>query len=544
MLKLLNNNRFMFIVLMSFSVAVSVILKNENLFDFYNYHYYNPWAWLNGRIGYDVAPASYLTFLNPLIDLPRYFTIVLFNEHINWFYAVNGLWFGWLLFVFYKTLRLIFDTDTVRGCWEVLFTMVIAVTGRMTWFNISSSNNEIILAFINFCGLYFLFKEIKGGPQKQNVKSFIWAGLILGAGLGLKSTSFAVCVAAGLSLIIGFKWLEKPIKFISIFTLCGLVGYLVVNAWWMYKMYDLYDNPFFPFFNNIFQSEYFIKDNISFDNFVPTFNQLAFCPFLALLGNVCNGEGVGADFRLQIFYILAIVWIIYLIIKRKIKYYYQNRPMEFFFYLFLLIYYLVWAKFLGVQHYFIVLEMFGALLVVQTFSVWFRKNKWRPVLYVLSYVLMVVFVSVTLTEDYFNNLQNKDKVIDVEPIKLPNHTLVKLYNMPVAAIVPEIAKYNNDFRAVGMSQFIDVLPYTYTDMTRNGKFKDVIDNLEKQYENQVIIFRLSLNKMQSRIIRNRMQEDLRGKKCRVLRSVEYLFGNPMIICVPHNWVMNETDEKK
>ena len=36
-----------------------------------NYHYYNPWAWWNGRIfDRDVAAAQIQTFHNPLPDFP------------------------------------------------------------------------------------------------------------------------------------------------------------------------------------------------------------------------------------------------------------------------------------------------------------------------------------------------------------------------------------------------------------------------------------------------------------------------------------------
>ena len=31
---------------------------------------YTPWAWLNGRYGFDLAPAQLQTFHNPLVDLP------------------------------------------------------------------------------------------------------------------------------------------------------------------------------------------------------------------------------------------------------------------------------------------------------------------------------------------------------------------------------------------------------------------------------------------------------------------------------------------
>lgn len=533
MSKFLKRDGIVFFLLMLLAIILSIILKNENFFDIANYHYYNPWALLNGRIGYDIAPASINSFLNPLLDLPRYLTIVYLNEHINWFYAINGLWFGWLLFVFYKILLLLFAKSNVV---EVIIALAVAITGRMTLFQVGACTNDIAIAFIDLWGLYFLFKEIKKGPQKQNVSGFIWAGLILGAGLGLKTTSVTVCVAAGLSLLIGFKWLAKPIMFISLFALSGLVGYLLTNGWWMYKMWSLYDNPFFPFLNIIFKSEYFSISSPSTDNFIPSWKQLPFCPYLATIGDVCNAEGVDFDYRLPIAYTIGIGWIIYLLFSRKISYHYKNNRLFFFFYLFLVIDYLLWAKLLGVQHYFVVIEIFLSVLLVHTLSYWYYSKKFRSVFYLISYTLLIILVSVPFVASSFGNLRGANKVIDVEPIRLPAHTLVKMYNLPLGGILPEIAKYNDDFIGVGYWQYIDVVPNLETTITENKKFKQMREVIEQQYDNQILLFRLSSNFKQAKVIYENLQKELIGKKCRVLKnSFAPIFGQQIYICIPKNW---------
>lgn len=524
-----------FVFLMTIAVAISIFLKNENFFDIANYHYYNPWALLNNRIGYDVVPASMNGFLNPLLDLPRYLTIVLFNEHINWFYAINGLWFGGLLFVFYKIVCLFFNKATKQGASWIVFAMLIAITGRMVWFQVGSCTNEIILSFINLSGLYFLLKNLQSNSE-QKLSNFIYAGLILGFAFGLKSVSITICVASGMSLIIGFKWLKNPLRDIAVFALCGLVGYLVANGWWMYKMYSLYDNPFFPFWNDIFKSAYAHQNGISMSDFVPSWKQLAFCPYLTFGGMICNGAEADSDYRLQIGYTLAIIWLVYLIFSGKIKYHYKHNPMMFFFYSFLAIDYLLWAKIFSVQHYFIVVEMFIAVLIVMTLAWLYNRTKHKFVSYAVIYVFALVLLSVPGISNSFGSLQGRSKVIDVEPINLPNNTLIKLYNLPMAGLLPEIAKYSHDFRAVGYSQYIDVSPDMNTDLTNSGKFKEIIGELDKQYENQIVVFRLSANPMQARNIWDRVQNDLKDKKCRRLRnSFDPIFGQPIIICIPKDW---------
>ena len=49
----------------------SLALGQDANWDLQNYHYYNPWAWWNGRIfDWDVAAAQIQTYHNPVLDFP------------------------------------------------------------------------------------------------------------------------------------------------------------------------------------------------------------------------------------------------------------------------------------------------------------------------------------------------------------------------------------------------------------------------------------------------------------------------------------------
>ncbi len=55
------------------SSAVSIALGQDANWDLQNYHFYGPWALLEGRaFGCDIAAAQLQTYLNPLLDLPFY----------------------------------------------------------------------------------------------------------------------------------------------------------------------------------------------------------------------------------------------------------------------------------------------------------------------------------------------------------------------------------------------------------------------------------------------------------------------------------------
>jgi len=72
---------FLGVVIAFWSVFV-VALGKDTSWDFRNYHWYIPYAFLNGRMGLDVAVAHQATYYNPLLDVPFYW---LASHTHSWF---------------------------------------------------------------------------------------------------------------------------------------------------------------------------------------------------------------------------------------------------------------------------------------------------------------------------------------------------------------------------------------------------------------------------------------------------------------------------
>src|SRR6201995_899568 len=49
-----------------------VVLGKDTSWDFRNYHWYAPYAFLNDRLGFDVAVAHQASYYNPYLDIPFY----------------------------------------------------------------------------------------------------------------------------------------------------------------------------------------------------------------------------------------------------------------------------------------------------------------------------------------------------------------------------------------------------------------------------------------------------------------------------------------
>ena len=57
---------------MLFWGAFVIVLGKDTSWDFRNYHWYAPYAFLNNRMGFDIAVAHHASYFNPFLDIPFY----------------------------------------------------------------------------------------------------------------------------------------------------------------------------------------------------------------------------------------------------------------------------------------------------------------------------------------------------------------------------------------------------------------------------------------------------------------------------------------
>ena len=303
-LKFFQNNMCVLFLMLICGMALSVYLSLENAWDFANYHYYNAFAFMHHRLNFDIVPASINTFFNPLIELPLYFAITYLNDFPKLIYALQGISFGLMMFTLVKIFSLFFTPNTLTNVCLILLALFISISGQATLIQVGTCTNEISIAFLILSGLYILLKIIKF-PERQVWYKFLIAGLMMGVALGLKPTCITWCMASGLMLMCCFKYLQKPLQSIVLFALGGLMGFLIINGWWMLVLWRLYQNPFFPFLNGIFKSEYFDAFNFRDVRFLPPNFLTAFIyPFIWFGSLYRINETRLCDYRLTIYYVL------------------------------------------------------------------------------------------------------------------------------------------------------------------------------------------------------------------------------------------------
>ena len=117
----------------------------------------------------------------------------------------------------------------------------------------------------------------------------------------------------------------------------------------------------------------------------------------------------------------------------------------------------------------------------------------------------------------------------METVKMPENSLLKLYNFPTSGVIPILAKYNS-FRALGYNHH-NLKHMEGSDFVERGKFREIRDNIEKEHKGgEIIIYRL-LPHYNSRyvILLNYIEKEIEGKYC---RKLENNLDVKLHICVP------------
>jgi hypothetical protein len=473
---------------LSLFLLITALLSAHNQYDFFwdfiNYHYYNAWAFWEDISAYKIVtpPALMNTYLNPLLDIPLYLLIKYFNNYAAFIYAVQGLWFGVLLFFFWKICLLFFDTKTYSSVLCVILTTLIAATGQNTWFQVGASTNEIQISVFIIGSLYFTLKYLKY-PALQTSAEFFTLGLFLGTALALKQTCVSYIIAGGLGLIIMHKQLRFPQKYISLYVLGGLLGFLLFDGYFMYRNYIELDNALFPAFNELFSAKWFGTYNMIDTRYIPRGLQILYYPYIM---ESHAAETLFYDKRFSIFYTVFLLFALYSLFKKN-KVSFMQNPLNAYLFYFTLIAYIVWISIFGIARYFIVIEMLSALFFVKIV----RAIKIKQLFLLscwISLLIITFFIFVTTPQQSIKwpkvKLATDNHFVYIEPIIIPEDMLVILVNYPIAAMIPLLAQHNKHLTVVNSA----VSEYNNREV---GIFADLSRQTRKSYagDKTVIIFK-------------------------------------------------------
>ena len=412
---------------LAFVVAGGVlsVLKREDVnFDLRNYHYYNPWAWLNDRIGWDLAPAQLQSYINPLLDLP-FFLLVQADVSPRLVGFVMGLPCGAALAFFFWTVRYVCRNLEKRDRRLILtLSLLVGMTGAAGVALIGSTMNEWHVAALVLASVYLVVSS-RGEAARHAL-----AGFLAGAVFGLKFTAGPYGIALGVMAAMRHDVdIGRRLRAVTAMAAGGAAGFAAAYGYWGYVLWREFANPFYPFFNGIFRSPDWFPESFRDDRYgAGSFSDWLLLPFrLAVHGTVAS-DAPQRDPRLAILVVVVLALaatstrlhgLLRLPARAPAPTTEALRDLGIFW----VCAFVLWYAVFGVYRYFIPLELLGSFLIV--YGLWrlFPPVKWRSV------VLACVCLGIAGYTDRpkWGRKRFGDSYFDVRAPALPKGSLVLMY---------------------------------------------------------------------------------------------------------------------
>jgi len=343
--------------------AYVVWLGKDTSWDFRNYHWYIPYALLNGRMGIDIAVAHQGSYYNPFSDVPFYF---LATHTTSWFaIAVLGLFQAANIVPLYLMARSALRMENrVLASAGVSF---FAMTGGLTLSIYGTHYYDNVMSLFTLSGLAILVvrrQEMAAGPLKSVALWCALGGLLCGSAAGLKLpvAPFAMGYAAALVAVGGSR--KHLLTRLVAGGIGGLIGFALCAGFWMWRMEEITGNPLFPYFNDYFRSPFALASPYRDMRFLPTstWKALAF-PILFSIDWRIADDLPYADIRVGIAYLAVIAALAVWLAGRRAKDPLVDPQAARIAFAYAAVSYFFWIKLFAIYRYILQLEMLAPLLI-------------------------------------------------------------------------------------------------------------------------------------------------------------------------------------
>lgn len=402
------------------SAYAALSLGQDASWDQKNYHYYGGYALLNKPPHYDFAPAQVQSFFNPLLHVPSYLMLRYLPPSATALLlgAVQGLNL-WLLYLL--ACRLLRRLGRPQ---RTLLALGCAIAGFYGAANISElgttfGDNLVSILVLSALVLFADYLSPRGSLAGRSRMKLAAAGLLLGTAVGCKLTVAIYAVPVALAwLLLMVLCGERPA---GLATLGAgvLAGFIVTYGYWGLSLYREYDNPFFPYLNNVFRSRFFEPENPMDPRFLPRdWRQRVLYPFYFVKRNALVSETEFRDARMAAGYLALPVLAVWAV-RRRFK---PGRapegspfPGEGRILLFLSVFvagsYVLWQTLFSIYRYSVLLEMLLPLFISVAGVAMLRRVRFA------AYLLLAVnvFICLYLVPLDFGRRQFGDHYLQVRP---------------------------------------------------------------------------------------------------------------------------------
>jgi hypothetical protein len=351
--------------------AIFVVCRGEDrAWDFRNYHWYIPYAFLHGRMAIDVAVAHQATFYNPFLDIPFYWLAT----HLHSWMALGilGAVQGANIVPLYLIMRSVFQGEN-RVLASVILSL-LCMTGSLTLYLAGTTYYDNVMSVFVLSGLALVIvnrDRLREGPLWFGAAVACVAGLLVGSAMGLKlpEAPFALGFAAALAVLPG-DWRHRTSRLLG-GGIGGIAGVALFAGYWFVKMDHLTGNPLFPYFNQFFHSPLALTASYRDMRFIPTHlkTQLLF-PLLFSIDWGVADDLPFHDVRVGVAYVLVIVSLVMALFVRGRHDRFAAPDAAWALIAFVSVSYIAWLKIFGIYRYILLLEMMAPLVIVLAIDLW------------------------------------------------------------------------------------------------------------------------------------------------------------------------------
>lgn len=401
--------------------------------DLRNYHWYNAYAVLTGRIGFDFLPAQMPSFYSPLLDVPFYWAASALPAPLAGFLlgTVQGVNLSLVFALALAALRS--WPEGWRVAWAALLGLMAGLGGGTL--GLAGTTFYDNVTSLGVLGAWLLVAV--GLPAMRAGGRMGWAGLgwsgaaglLAGVAMGLKNP--AVIYAVGLCA--GFLALPLPpvrrLALAFVFGVGVLAGLAAAGGPWMWHLWTEYGNPLFPHMNHIFRSPLAAPEDYRNTAFVLRGwkEALAF-PFVMTADPLRVGEVPWFDLRVVVLYLLVPASVLLALAGRRLGWAGRgdvalaDPALTRFTLLALAAAYGVWLYLFCIYRYLVTVEMLAPLAIVMTAGLLPLGRRLRVALA----LALLLLVQGAMTPANWGRMAWTPRWVEAEvpPIADPDHTMV------------------------------------------------------------------------------------------------------------------------
>ncbi len=414
-------------------------LGKDTSWDFRNYHWYIPYAFLNGREHIDMLVAHQATYYNPFQDIPFY---LLATHTPTWFalFTLGALQGGNVVPLY------ILGRQTLALGEYKLGAGALALLGQtgglgLNMFGTTYHDNTMSIFILSAIALLVVKrKALNEGPLWRSGALAGAAGFTVGLTVGLKLPEFPFAIGFAAALVaLGGDWRRQLVR-LAAGGLGGLIGVAAMMGYWTWHLWETTGNPLFPYFNESFKSPLALPAPYRDMRFLPThFWKAALFPILFAIDWSVADDIPFRDIRVMLAYVTAIAAIVlWLFGKRSKEPLVVPEPARIIL-SFAGVSYLVWLKMFAIYRYIVGLEMLAPVVIA--IAVGLLPIPRRAQLITLAVLLLAA--AATTHVEYIERSPISDPFVqaDLPKIEHPDRAMVLLTgNGPLGFIAPSFPR--------------------------------------------------------------------------------------------------------